>query len=493
MKMTALAGAGIGLRLFPARPGHAAAKGITIGQGVDLPTLDPYGHSAQFNYAMWRHMNEGLVKYDLVNRRYSGVLAESWKAEETEWTFNLRKGIKFHNGMDLTARDVLFSIERIMKSKQAAILGPTKEVKLVNDYTLKIITNKPFAPLPSSLKDAVIVSQQVYSQDPEKAIRNPVGTGPFKFVEWVRGSHLVVDRNEKYWGKPAQVEQVIWKPIPEDSARITALETGEVDIATNVMPHEADRLEKKPGLRIERVRAMRSIHIGLPLRFKPFQNRLVRIAMNHAVDVDTLIKYVLDGKADRATGISGPNVIGYNSDIKPYSYDPARAKALLSQAGYPNGFDVDLISPSGRYVKDREAAQAIAGQLAKVGVRANVITQEFSVFWSGLMEGKHPMFLFGGFNLEDPEIMLALYFESGITKRLEYNNPQVDKAIKEQRMIFDHEKRDRALKEIIKTIYEDAPTIPLWHPQDLYGVTQRVVWKPSPDEEISAYEASIRG
>jgi len=496
MKTAAMAGAGAYLGRFLAGSSEAqvSSRRVVIGQGVDLSSLDPYEHSAQLNYVMWRHMLETLIKYDVMNRKYYGVLADSWKAEGTEWTFNLRKGVKFHSGDDFTAHDVVFSFERIMKSKQqASHLKPIKEMKVLDDHTLRFITHTPYAPLLIALKERVIVSKRVFDQGAEKVLRHPIGTGPFKFVEWVRGSHLVARKNENYWGKPAQIDQVIWRPITEDAARMTSLETGAIDIATAIPPHEADRLEKKPGIRVERVRAMRSIHIGLPLRFTPFRNRLVRMAMNHAVDVDSIIKHVLDGRGYRATGTSGPSILGYNPDIRPFPYDPAKAKSLLAEAGYPNGFQVDLITPSGRYLKDREAAQAIAGQLAKAGVRANVITQEWSVFWSGVMEGKHPMYLFGAFNLEDPETMFSLYFETGVTKRLEYSNPQVDQKIREQRRILDPEKREILLREIVKMIYEDAPTIPLWHAEDLYGVSDRVIWKATADEELFMYEASLRG
>jgi peptide/nickel transport system substrate-binding protein len=493
LKAAALGGSALYLNPLSLRQAQGAVKQIVVGQGVDMPSLDPYGHSVTFNYAMWKHIMEPIVRYDYWNRKYVSALAESWKAEGTEWTFSLRKGIKFHNGADFTANDIVFSYEKIKAgSKQAANLMPITDMKVLDNYTVKLITKDPFSPLPSRLKQHVIVSQQYYKQAGEKALQAPVGTGPFKFAEWVRGNYFVVKKNESYWDTPAQVDQVIWKPIPEDAARVTALETGAVDIATNIPPHEVDRLSSKAGIKVERVRAMRSIHVGLPMRFKPFQNRLVRQAMNYAVDIDSLIKYVLDGMAYRAAGISGPNAFGYNSDIKPYPYDPAKAKSLLAEAGYPNGFDVDFYSPSGRYVKDKEAAEAMVGQLAKVGVRAKLIVQEWSVFWSGVMEGKFPMYLFGGFNEEDPDIFLSLYFETGVTKRLEYSNPQVDKGIKDLRQTFDPERRERMLKEVVKTLHEDCPTIILWHPQDLYGINEKLTWKPTPDEEASLYGASVR-
>lgn len=462
---------------------------VTIGQGAGMSSWDPHGHSNQTAYVTWRHIMETLIYYDYEKRRFEGRLAKSWTGKGTEWTFTLRKGVKFHNGADFTARDVKFSLDRIRKgSKQAATLRDVKDVVVLDDYTVKIITKKPFAPFISRLENMVMVSQQVYEQYGEEAIKHPIGTGAFKFVEWVRGSHFVVKGNEAYWGGPPEVDQVIWKPIPEEAARMTALETGAIDVATDVPPHEVERLDKDTNIRVEPITAMRLIQVGMAQRFKPFQNRKVRLAVNHAVDLDSIIKYVLDGEAYRANGLSGPGSLGYLPDRKPYMYDPERAKSLLAEAGYPNGFEVNFHAPSGRYPKDREVAQAISGQLAKVGIKAKVITPEWSVFWSGVRTGKWDMFYFGGFNHLDPDVFLSLYFQTGVTKRLAYSNPEVDKAIAEQRQEFDPEKREVLLRKAINTILDDATTILLWRHQMLYGVRERVIWKPTPEEGILVYE-----
>lgn len=459
-----------------------------------MASLDPHGHVVTFNFATWKHVMEPLMRFDYASRRYQGALAESRKAEGTEWTFKLRKGVKFHNGDDFTAQDVAFSIARIKDgSKQVPILALVKEAKVVDDHTVKTITHEPFSPLLSRLKQPVMVSHRVYQRLGKGAVPQPIGTRPFKFVEWVRGSHFVVRRSEQYWGKPAQIDQIIWKPNAEDATKVTAYETESIDVAANIPPHEADRLGSLPNIKVEPTPSMRSMHIGLPMRFKPFQNPTVHLAMNYAVDVDSLIKHVLEGKANRTIGVSGPNAIGYNPDIRPFPYDPNKAKSLLAQAGYPNGFDVDYVTTSGRYVKDREAGQVIAGQLAKVGIRVNVVIQEYSVYWNGVLEGKHPMFIFGAFNEEEPNLFLSLYFETGVTKRLEYSDPQMDMLIKEQREVFDPVQRERLLRELIRKIYEDALTVPLWHPQDVYGVNKKVTWKVPYDEEMMFHEDSVQG
>lgn len=480
---------------FFTKPGMVQAsenRQITISLGVDIPTLDPHGHSDQASYSIWKHMLESLVLFDFNERKFYGALAESWKVEGKEWIFRLRKGVKFHNGADFTAHDVKFSFERIKRMGKQVILRDLEEIKIVDDYTVKLITKKPFPPFLSRLWDAAIVSQQVYKKYGENAVKHPIGTGPFKFVEWVRGSHLVAEKNENYWGGPVKLDRVIWRPIGEDAARITALEKGTVDIAVDIPPHEVERLEKDPNIRIEKVRSMRLIQVGLSPRFKPFQNRLVRQAVNYAVDVDSLINYVLQGRAYSGAGLSGPASLGYDPGNKPFPYDPAKSKSLLAQAGYPNGFEVDFYAPNGRYPKDRELAQAIAGQLARVGIKARVITPEWSVFWSSVRKGKYSMFYFGGFNHVDPDIFLNLYFRTGGSPRIGYSNPEVDKLIDIQRQKFDPEKRYELLRKTIKMIIDDVPTIILYHHQKLFGVRERAVWKPTPEETVNVQQSSVR-
>ncbi|MBW2031142.1 MAG: hypothetical protein JRJ31_18945 [Deltaproteobacteria bacterium] len=467
-------------------------KQITISLGVDIPTLDPYGHSDAASFSIWKHMLEPLVLFNFYERRFYGALAESWTVEGKEWTFKLRKGVKFHNGADFTAKDVKFSFERIKRIGKQVILGDLEGIKIVDNYTVKLITKRPFPPFLSRLWDAVIVSEQVYKKYGEDATKHPIGTGPFKFVEWVRGSHLVAEKNYNYWGEPAKIDRVIWKPIGETAARITALEKGSTDIAVDIPPHEVARLEKNPNIRIEKVRSMRLIQVALSPRFKPFQNRLVRLAVNYAVDVDSLIKYVLQGRGYRAASLSGPASIGYDPGLKPFPYDSAKAKALLAQAGYPNGFEVDFYAPNGRYPKDRELAQAIAGQLAKVGIRARVITPEWSIFWSSVRKGKYSMFYFGGFNHVDPDIFLKLYFRTGFSPRIGYSNPEVDKLIDTQGSEFDQEKRNKLVQRVIRMIIEDVPTILLYHHEKLFGVRENVVWKPTPEETVNVQQASMR-
>jgi peptide/nickel transport system substrate-binding protein len=228
----------------------SSGKTITIAQGVDMTSWDPHGRATTSALAMWYHMYERLVKQDVIKGTYIPLLAESWTGEGTVWTFKLRKGVKFHNGAEFTANDVKFTIEHALKAPMGARLRGIKGAEVVDKHTVKIITHKPHSPLLGLVRFVVILSEQHFKENGKDALKKPVGTGPFQFVKWVKGSHFIAKKNPAYWGKPAQIDQIIWRPIPEDAARITALETGAVDLATNIPSHDLARLESKPNLSI---------------------------------------------------------------------------------------------------------------------------------------------------------------------------------------------------------------------------------------------------
>ena len=487
-----------GMLLAVATPGKhgaglaAGEKSIVVGQPIDLTALDPY--SSVNDFAVWKHIMEPLVTFDFDKRQYVGVLAPAWRIVDDDWVFDIRQGVRFHDGSPLTAQDVKFSLERAKQSTVGFILGPISEVDAIDDRKLRIRTKAPFANLLARIKHIVISSKMAHERLGEADFRkNPIGTGPFAFTEWKKGVRFVVRKATDYWGEPVDLDQIAWQPIPEEAARVAALEAGSTDVVTAVPTQEVDRLNARSNVRVEPIRVQASLHIGLSQRFEPFRNVSVRRAMNHAIDVDSLIKDVLDGRAYRAMGVSGPTAIGYDASLAPFPHDPAKAKALLAEAGYPNGFAVDFYAPSGRYPKDREMAQAIADQLAKVGITANPIFQEHTVYWNGVMGGKWPMVIFSGFNEEDPELFLAIYFETGVSKRLEYSNASFDESLKKLRVTFDPQEQDRLAREINAKVYQElVPTVPLYHPQGLYGINRKLSWKPAPNEEMYFHRAKLQ-
>ena len=486
------------LSFLPVSKLAAQAKGktVVVGHGVDLESLNPYWHNTTANYAVWRHFLEPLAEYDFVKKRYVGVLAESWSGTEKGWTFRLQKNVKFHNGVEMTAADVIYSLKRSVDpklSRQINLARSIQSIQAPDPYTVVVTTTKPVVSLLDYLDNAYILSEAAAKESGDEATfgKKPAGTGPFKFVEWVRGERVVAEKNPQYWRGAAKVDRIIWKPVAEDAARLALLESGQADLIANVPPHETDRLRGNSTVRLEETRSARIIFLLLDPAHKPLDNKLVRQAIHYALDKDALIKYVLDGKAYRLDGILGPHGFGEDPSFKPYSYNPQKAKELLTAAGFANGFEIDFYTSTGRYTKDREIAQAIAGQLAKVGIKTRFHTPEWGVFNDLHRAGKCPICFRGRGTVVDPDDFLNEYFETGVSKRLSYSNAQFDRLIQQQRQIFDLEKRTPILQTAIKILLDDAPIVPLYNPIDIYAAKRRLIWKPSPKDYINVADADL--
>ena len=475
---------------------QSKGKTVFIAHGVDLESINPYWHNTTANYAVWRHFLEPLAEYDFAKKKYVEVLAVSWTGNEKGWTFKLQKNVKFHNGAEMTAADVIYSFKRSMDpkfSRQLTLARAIQSMQAPDPYTVVVTTAKPVVSFLDYLDNAYILSEAAAKESGDEVNlgRKPVGTGPFKFVEWVRGDRVVAAKHSQYWRGASKLDRIIWKPIAEDAARLALLESGQADLIANVPPHETHRFKNQPALRSEEVRSARIIFLLLDPAHKPLDNKLVRQAIHYALDKDAIIKYVLDGKAFRLDGILGPLGFGEDPSFKPFSYNPQKARELLTTAGFANGFEIDFFTSTGRYTKDREVAQAIAGQLAKLGIKARLHTPEWGVFNDLHRAGKCPICFRGRGTVVDPDDFFNEYFETGVSKRLSYSNPNFDRLLQQQRQIFDVEKREQVLHAAIKILLDDAAIVPLYNPIDIYGAKRRLNWKPSPKDYINVADADL--
>ena len=468
---------------------------IVVAMSVGIDSVNPYAHSDSPLYGLWGHIMESLVDTDYERKNFSPELATAWSPKGNEWTFQLRKGVTFHDGSPFTAKDVAYSYERLVKDKQslqAPNLSDIKEVKAPDDYTLVIVTQRPKVALLGLLYNRVILSQKAAERLGEKLDDQAIGTGPYRFVGWQRGAHFTMRRNDKYWGAPPNVREIVWRPVKEDAARIAAIESGQADIINQVPVHEIDRLKRNPRVRVEMLRGLRVLYIGLNPAHKPFDNKLVRQAFNYAVDQEAIIKHVHENQVYGLKGLLGPQMLGYDDQLENYPYDPEKAKKLLAEAGYPNGLTVDFNTHAGRYQKDRETAQAIASQMAKAGIKTNIKTPEYAIYEEDFNNGKYGMYMFGRGSITDPEAFYIRYFRSGRGKRLSYKNPDFDRIFDQQSETFDSAKREEMLRQLGKILHEDCPVIPLYNTADVYAVRREVIWKPRPDEKIPVVNARFQ-
>jgi peptide/nickel transport system substrate-binding protein len=498
LKHGAALGVGAAVGPYIVRDAFAASRErITIYHSSVADSLHPYKHSSSPIYGQWQHIMEPLVEYDYKKKDYVGILAESWEFQGKRWVMRLKKGIKFHNGAPLTAKDVVFSIGRMRDEKggslQASNFKDVVEMQTPDDQTVIFVTKQPLAIFLERLENRFILSKAAGEKYGDQMDQNPIGTGPYKYVSYQRGGNFVFTRNDDYWGGKASIKEVVFKKVTEDAARLAALESGQTDLINNIPVHEVARLQRHPRIKIEKIEGLRMFFLAFNVAHKPFDNKLVRQAVNYSIDAPAIIKNIFDGIGYAIDGPVGTNVLGADPRLKRYPYDPQKAKQLLAQAGFANGCDVQLYYSAGRYPKDTEVCQVVAAQMVKGGFRVELISQEWAIFWesSGVNGGKLPFYYIGRGSLTDADTLYDQYFRTGTTKRSNYSNPELDKLIEEQQKTPDFKKRTAILQQAGKIIMEEAPFVPLYNLADIYGVAKNVSWKIRPDEKVLAWDMKI--
>jgi peptide/nickel transport system substrate-binding protein len=480
-----------------ARTAHAASKErVVIYQGVSLDSLHPYGYSGGGINGIWLHLIEPLVVWDYNRKDYVGVLAESWEFQGRRWVFQLKKNIRFHGGAPFTSKDVAYSIERMKTDKRSLQGGDIQEleVETPDDFTVVLNTKNPHALLLDRLDTRYIISKAAAEKHGDQADNYAIGTGPYKFVSWQRGGNLILTRNDDYWGNKAEIKEVILKGVKEEAARVAGLISGQADVISNLPIEEIDRVAKHPRVRVEKVPGFRMYFLAMNVTHKPFDNKLVRQAFSHAVDPAVLMKHIFSGNGEVLNGPVASNMTGFDPAMKRYPYDPKKARELLAKAGYPNGLELKLHFSPDRHLKGREVCEVIANQLGKVGVKVELVGQEYAVYWGkdGVNGGKLP-FYYAGRTASDADTLYDQYFHTGITKRIGYSNPDLDKLIVDQQRTPDQKKRVAILQQAGRLIMEDAPFVPLYTLAEVYGVARNVIWKGTPDNRILAVEMKIKG
>jgi len=486
---------------------------VTMAQGIDPEGLDPAYETLVSSRSIFTNIYDTLVWRDAKGKILPS-LAESWKwLDEKTLQLNLRKGVKFHNGDSFTADDLIWTANRYMdkedrKPLYSYVKGLYEKIEKKDDFTVVMHLAKPNAMQFGDFARMPILPMKAFmAMGKEKFASHPIGTGPFKFERWDRNEQLVLAAFDDHWRGRAAVDKYVIKPIPEDFARFAALKTGAVDIIINLPPERVAELDKDPKLKVGRVPSARGIHYAFNINIKPYSDVRVRQAINYAVDVQEIIDTVLGGMAYVNPAFCAKALFGHDSKVKEFGFDPAKAKKLLAEAGYPNGFKTKMLTPTGRYMKDREVSQAIAGQLAKVGIQVDLVAPEWADFLDQLYgRGKH-----GTKRVEDAFQGMYMLGTGGPTLdcgrtlnqramwkggRMKYyqtdRSDQLDAMIAKQKATLDVGKRELMFKEIQAFIHEDVPWIFLYDQEDLYGLTKRIQWQPRPDEFVWIYDVKVK-
>lgn len=459
--------------------------------------LDPSMNLSSIRAQVGMSIFDSLVGRDPENRIVP-ELAESWKLlDDNTWQFRLRKGVVFHDGEPFNAEAVRFTVQRVLdpnqKSPNRANIAEISKIEVVDDFTVRLITRQPYAALLNRLIDFPILPPTYTAEkgDQNFAAR-PVGTGPFRFVELVRDDRMVVEAFDGHWRGAPKIRRIIFRPIPEPFTRVAALRNGEVDLITNVPPNLARELERVSGIKVSPVPSTWIIYLGLNAFKKPLSDVRVRQALNYATDVDAIIKNVLEGNGRRTPGPFTPLMFGYDPNVKGYSYDPAKAKRLLAEAGYPDGLEITLDSPDGRYQGDKEIAEALAGQWQKTGFKPKVQVAEWGAYFKRYLGKQFPdAYLLGlGGPMQDADELYNLVSSKG--RGLYYKNEKVDMLFDAGRSTMDPAKRRRIYSDLGKAMVEDATWVFLMQQVDIYAMRDRVGWIPRPDQWMDFHGAALK-
>ncbi len=492
----------IGAGAAPAQD-RARTKEVVIGLGAEPRTMLAVTIVDWTTNNMLEHIYDRLLDRDPKTFKPRPMLAESWRiVNDTTWEFKLRKGVKFHNGEPFTAHAVKATIDYALDPANkshftaAAYWGLVKEVQVVDDFAVRFLTKQPWPNLidSASLTNSLIMPAKALRElGPAKLAEKPIGTGPFRFVEWKRDERLVLERNPDYWQGPADVSRLTFRFIPEFSARMAALLSGEIDIMKDVPPHAVEAVERSGRARLRSTVSSRINYLALVnLKPGPMQDVRVRRAMNHAVDVDELIKQVLKGRATRMCGPMAPANVDY-APVECYKHDQARALALLKEVGQdPAKLELTLDTPSGRYPLDKDVSLAIAAQLQRLGIKVNVVVNEWGTHLDKIKNrNTGDMFFLGwGPALHGQGTMQPLFLADQ-TYASYGNNAMLSEKISRASTLLDPKARAEAYAELQRLVHDEAPWVFLWQQHDLYGVAGRVEWSPRADEKVWMYDAKV--
>ncbi|MEX2534785.1 MAG: ABC transporter substrate-binding protein [Trueperaceae bacterium] len=474
---------------------------VRVAIPTDVRDFDPHQSIATHERAIQQNIFDTLIDLDRDYKPTIPALAESWEYEdETNLLIHLRPGVTFHNGQAFGADDVVFTFERILDSEEPIglnswVAGTIESVEEVDDLTVRMTTPEPYAPLIANLTRIHIIPGQTFrDMGVEAFAREPVGTGPFRFVSWTIGEEVVLEAFADHWreGVP-MVDGAVFRIIPDEFGRFAALRAGEVDIVQNLPASRIEQVENDPDLRVVSVWGQRNMWMGIMI-VPPLDDVRIRQALNYAVDKQAIIDSIFDGHAgDVAPGGFGALAFGYHDDIEPYAFDPERARELLAEAGYPNGLELEFRCSSDRYASDREVCQAIQAYLANVGVTTEVQFTEWAVYSQLRAEQSMQGIYFLGYgnSLFDADFPLRLCCWGGGRAETLFHTPELDAMIEEAAATVDVAQRLAQYREIQQYIRDQAPYIFLYDQFDIYGISDRVEWEPWATELIPLHDAQI--
>jgi peptide/nickel transport system substrate-binding protein len=478
----------------------AQAATLRVANQGDALSMDPHSLNESLQLTVVGNVYEPLVTRG-ADYKLKPALATSWKqTAPTVWRFDLRKGVKFHDGTAFTADDVVFSYERAKGdgSDMKSYVGQIKEIKVINPHTIDIVTNAPFPILPELFTQWHMMSKKWCEEnqatkpvDRRKGIENAAsfranGTGPFRVRERQPSVKTSFVRNGNYWGKiEGNVDEVVFTPIGNDATRVAAMLSGEIDLMEPVPVQDVERIRSANNLKVLQGPELRVIFLGMDqkrdellyssLKGKnPFKDKRVRQAFYQAIDIETIKSRVMRNAATPMALMIPPQVNGYAPDLaKRLPYDPEASKRLLAEAGYPNGFELKMNCPNDRYVNDADICQAVAANLARVGVKINLEAETKGTYFPKILSRNTSFYLLGwtSSTVDAHNVLYPILSSPGEGGRGQFNlgsysNAQVDDLTAKLASEVDQTKRNAMIREVMKIHQDEVGHLPL-HQQAL--------------------------
>jgi peptide/nickel transport system substrate-binding protein len=500
----------------------ASAADLVIGLSTPVTSLDPHFHNLTPNNSLGRHVFETLIKQDESQRLLPG-LAESWKPlNDLEWEIKLRKGVKFHDGQNFTADDVIATFKRVPNvpnspASFAFFVRPIVEIKAVDPLTIRLKTDKPHPLLPNDLGAVMILPKSIAETAKTEDFNSGkamVGTGPFQLVEYASGDRVVLKRYDAYYGQKPAWTTVRFKMIPSAPARVAALLAGDVQMIEGVPTADIPKLSKDNRVTVSSAVSNRIIYLhldsgrdknspfvttteGKPMDANPLRDARVRRAISKMIDRDAIVSRIMEGQAVAAGQLLPEQFFGTSKTLKPEKYDPEGAKKLLAEAGYPNGFGLTLHAPNNRYINDAAVAQAVAQFLSRNGIPTKLETMPSNVFFSRGSKLEFS-FLLAGWGSETGETssplraLLATFDQKaglGTANRGRFSDPGVDALLTQALTTIDDTKRGIMLARASeKAVGEMMGLVPLHYEVSTWATRKDLAYKPRADQYTFAYE-----
>jgi peptide/nickel transport system substrate-binding protein len=475
---------------------------VTISLGSDLETMDPHTNTSALTTTLHRYL------FDTLMHRPNGTDLLPWAAKSFKQIdsktleFHMREGVTFSNGEEVDAQAVRYSLMRPLQPGFKTVLTPLfrviDRIDVVSKWVVRIHMKTSDPGLLRRLADyGHLVPPRYYSRlSPEESSQKPVGSGPYKLTRWEKGVEIIFEANPNYWKPDApQVKIVRVVPIKEDGTKIAALLKGEVELVNQVPAQYIEKLKAAPDTRVELVRGTRVFHVGFTHGIEsPLKDVRVRKAVAHAIDRNVIVKNVVEGYGVVANQPLHQWTEGYDAKrVWPYEFNPQKSRQLLAEAGFPNGLDIDFMSPEGRYTKDKEVAQALAGMLQGAGFRV----KHQSMVWNRFVEafnarnnpGAKPFIYYIGYGNGTGDSDAAISAVAACKGAWSaYCSSDVDKALDEAASTMDRKKRDGIFRGITALMAGEVSHVMLWQEDSVYGMRKNIVWAIRNDDRVYGWE-----